>query len=217
MAFKAVLFDLDGTLLDTLQDISDATNAALGKLGFPLHNIQTYRHFMGEGMVALAFKALPDSFRNSDTINQLSAYIVKEYSIRWADHTQPFLGIPELLDALVERGMKMAVLSNKPHEFAVEQVEKLLPHWNFSTVIGASGAIPRKPDPTGALEISKKLQVSPAEFLYLGDTDIDMKTATAAGMYPVGALWGFDNADELLAGGAKAVIQRPAELLPLLW
>ena len=89
MAFKAVLFDLDGTLLDTLQDISDATNAALGKLGFPLHNIQTYRHFMGEGMVALAFKALPDSFRNSDTINRLSAYIVKEYSIRWAHHTQP--------------------------------------------------------------------------------------------------------------------------------
>jgi phosphoglycolate phosphatase len=110
----------------------------------------------------------------------------------------------------------MAVLSNKPHEFTVLQVEKLLPNWNFDEVIGESGTIPRKPDPTGALKISKKLLISPAEFIYLGDTDIDMKTATSAGMYPVGALWGFRTANELLAGGAKVLIQRPRDLLEML-
>ena len=103
MVYKAVLFDLDGTLLDTLQDIADSTNAALGKMGFPLHDIQTYRHFMGEGMAALAFKALPNSCRDPDTVSQLLAGIVKEYSIRWVFHTLPYPGIPELLNALVTR------------------------------------------------------------------------------------------------------------------
>jgi phosphoglycolate phosphatase len=213
MAYKAVLFDLDGTLLDTLQDITDATNITLEKFGFPLHDIDTYRYFLGEGMTTLAFKTLPPSFRNPDTVSRFSAEITKEYSIRWAFHTQPYAGITTLLDALVRKRIKLAVLSNKPHAFTVEQVKKLLPHWNFSEVIGESASVPRKPDATGALEISKKLQVNPAEFLYLGDTDIDMKTATAAGMYPVGVLWGFRSANELLAGGARTLIQHPSELL----
>jgi phosphoglycolate phosphatase len=213
MAYKAVLFDLDGTLLDTLQDITDATNITLEKFGFPSHDVDTYRYFLGEGMATLAFKALPPSFRNPDTVTRFSAEIIKEYSIRWAFHTQPYAGIPTLLDALVRKRIKLAVLSNKPHAFAVEQVKKLLPHWNFSEVIGESASVPRKPNPTGALEISNKLQVTQSEFLYLGDTDIDMKTATAAGMYPVGVLWGFRSANELLAGGARTLIQHPSELL----
>jgi phosphoglycolate phosphatase len=216
MTYKAVLFDLDGTLLDTLQDIADATNVVLVQFGFPIYDLQTYRYFVGEGMAALAFKALPELYRDPDTLKQLLSGITNEYKERWAIHTKPYPGIPELLDALVTNRIKMAVLSNKPHEFTVLQVEKLLPNWNFDEVIGECETIPRKPDPTGALKISKKLLISPAEFIYLGDTDIDMKTATSAGMYPVGALWGFRTANELLAGGAKVLIQRPRDLLEML-
>ena len=216
MIYKAVLFDLDGTLLDTLQDIADATNVVLVQFGFPIHDLQTYRYFVGEGMAALAFKALPELYRDPDTLKQLLSGITNEYKERWAIHTKPYSGIPELLAALVTNRIKMAVLSNKPHEFTVLQVEKLLPKWNFDQVIGESGIIHRKTDPTEALEISKKLLISPAEFIYLGDTDIDMKTATSAGMYPVGALWGFRTANELLAGGAKVLIQHPRDLLELL-
>jgi phosphoglycolate phosphatase len=216
VVYKAVLFDLDGTLLDTLQDIADATNAALGTLRFPGHDIQAYRYFVGEGMATLAFKALPELCHNPDTVSQLLSVIDKEYAMRWAVHTVPYPGILELLDALVAKEIKMAVLSNKPHEFTIASVVRLLPHWHFDAVIGASGAMPRKPDPAGALAISKELRMSPVEFLYLGDTDIDMYTATAAGMYPVGALWGFRTANELLAGGARTLVQYPTDLLALL-
>jgi len=216
MAYKAILFDLDGTLLDTLQDIVDSTNVALAKLGLPGHDLQTYRSFMGKGMAELAFKALPESSRNPDTVDQLLASIGKIYATRWITHTQPYPGILEMLDEFVAKGIKMAILSNKPHEFALEQVEKLLPHWNFHEVMGSFGAIPLKPDPTGALEISKKLRISPMDFLYLGDTEIDMQTATAAGMYPVGALWGFRSGEELLLGGAWALIKHPLELVELI-
>ena len=216
MVYKAVIFDLDGTLLDALQDIADSYNAALEKLGFPGHDMQAYRYFVGEGAPVTAFKVLPELFRNQDTVNQLLTCMDKEYSMRWAVHTKPYLGIPELLDALVAKDIKMAVLSNKQHEFIVAQVKKLLSNWNFAAVIGASGAMPRKPDPTGALDIAEKLRVRPKDFLYLGDTVIDMQTATAAGMYPVGVLWGFRTDNELLAGGARTLIKYPMDLLALL-
>jgi phosphoglycolate phosphatase len=216
VVYKAVLFDLDGTLLDTLKDIADSTNAALEKLGYPTHNTQAYKYLVGEGMATLAFKALPELYRNKETASRLLIGIEKEYSMRWADHTQPYPGIPKLLDALVAKDIGMAVLSNKPHEFTLASVQRLMPHWDFDAVIGASGAIPLKPDTGGAFAISKKLRISTRNFLYLGDTAIDMQTATAAGMYPVGALWGFRTSQELLASGAKKLIQQPTELLALL-
>ena len=165
MVYKAVIFDLDGTLLDAQQDIADSYNAALGKLGFPVHDMQAYRYFLGDGAPVTAFKVLPELFRNPDTINQLLADTNEEYSKRWAIHTQPYPGIPELLDALAAKDIKMAVLSNKQHEFIVAQVEKLLSHWNFAAVVGASVSIPRKPNPTGALDIAEKFGLSPMDFL----------------------------------------------------
>jgi phosphoglycolate phosphatase len=216
VVYKAVIFDLDGTLLDALQDIADSYNAALGTLGFPVHDMQAYRYFVGEGAFVTALKVLPELFRNPDIVGQLLTGMGKEYSKRWAVHTRPYPGIPELLNQLVAKDIKMAILSNKQHEFIIEQVEKLLSHWNFGAVIGASGAMPCKPDPTGALEISEKLSVSPTDFLYLGDTAIDMQAATAAGMYPVGVLWGFRTDSELMAGGARTLIKYPTDLLALL-
>jgi len=216
MRYKAVLFDLDGTLLDTLKDIADSVNTALDHLGFPKHELKAYRYFVGDGREALAIRALPEQHRDMITVDQLATSIEAEYSKRWANNTRPYQGIPEMLGALKDLGIKMAILSNKPQSFTELMVSGLLPQWRFEVVVGALPSMPKKPDPTAALQIAQQLNIHAIEFLYLGDSDVDMKTATAAGMYPVGALWGFRNTDELLAGGAKELIQHPADLLHLL-
>ncbi len=216
MKYQAVIFDLDGTLLDTLQDIADSVNVALSHFGFPVHEVEAYKNFVGEGRDVLAFRALPDNHRNATAVTQLVEGINEEYSKRWANNTVPYQGIPDLLDELTIRNIKMAVLSNKAHDSTEMMVSEMLSQWHFEAVVGASPLVPNKPDPTTALQIVKQLRIHPAEFLYLGDSDIDMKTAVGAGIYPVGALWGFRSGEELLASGAKALIEHPGDLLPLL-
>ena len=216
-AYKAVLFDLDGTLLDTLKDIADSVNTALAKLGFPQHDIQTYKYFfVGDGRRAMAIRALPEDYRDTANVDRLAAIIEVEYSKRWADNTRAYPGIPDMLQSLTDKGIKMAILSNKPEAFTKKMVTRLLPRQHFEIVLGAQSSVPLKPDPTSALQIAKRLNILPTEFIYLGDTYVDMKTATAAGMYPVGALWGFRTADELLTGGARELIEYPTELPRLL-
>lgn len=215
MVYRALLVDLDGTLLDTLKDIADSVNAVLACLGFPRHEVGAYRYFVGEGMEVLAYKALPENHRSKQMISKTIAMINEEYSKRWTRNTLPFHGIPELLDSLTGWGIRMAVLSNKPHDFTRLMVAELLAKWHFEFVAGALPSVPRKPDPAAAVKIAEKMKLKPVEFIYLGDSAIDMKTATAAGMYPVGALWGFRSSDELLSGGAKMLIQQPSQLLNL--
>jgi phosphoglycolate phosphatase len=216
MKYRAVLFDLDGTLVDTLQDIADSTNQALSQFGFPGHDKEAYRYFVGEGRDVLAFRALPEAHRDSEMVSKLVAVINEEYSRRWADCTHPYDGVPEMLDGLTARNIRMAVLSNKATNFTEMTVNSLLSRWRFDAVVGASPSQPNKPDPTSALQIARQLGIDPAGFLYLGDSAIDMQTATSAGMYPVGAVWGFRGREELLEGGAKTLIERPPELLNLL-
>lgn len=216
MTYKAVLFDLDGTLLNTLRDLADSVNASLKVLGFPEHELDAYRYFVGNGRDVLAERALPEDRRDEATVNRLIELIDAEYSDRWADYTRPYEGVPEMLDGLKARHLKLAILSNKGHEFTTLTVSKLLPQWSFDTVLGVKPGVPKKPDPAAALDIAKQFGLRPDEFLYLGDTDVDMQTATAAGMYPVGAVWGFRTEAELLENGAKTVIERPPELLGLL-
>ena len=214
--FKAVIFDLDGTLLDSIEDLADSMNAVLAKAGYPVHDLQSYKYFVGNGMKNLVINALPPEHRNEDTIKIYTQKMKEEYAKRWNVKTRPYEGIPELLDALETMGMDMAVLSNKPDNFTKIIVEELLPKWKFSVVFGERTSVPRKPDPTGALEIAHILNLKPHEVLYLGDTGTDMKTAVSAGMYAVGALWGFREKDELLENGAKVIIQNPLELLNIL-
>jgi len=216
MSHRAVLFDLDGTLLDTLEDLADSTNAAVGRLGFPPHKLAAYKYFVGDGIVNLARRALPEAHRDEGTVARCVALIREIYADHWADKTRPYPGIPELLDALAERRVPMAVVSNKPHDFTKLCVARLLPRWRFEAVVGVSDSVPPKPDPKGALGVAAKLELWPAHILYVGDTNTDMKTAHAAGMYPVGVLWGFRPADELKASGAKVLIGKPAQLLDLL-
>jgi len=209
--------DLDGTLLDTLQDLADSMNSTLADFGFPVHELEKFRYFVGEGMENLVKRSLPDSVRTDpDLVSRCFEMMRRTYERNWNAKTRPYPGIPELLDALTARGLKMAVLSNKPHDFTQKAVAGLLPAWRFETVMGERPHAPRKPDPSSALEIANRLGVETGCFLYLGDTAIDMNTANAAGMYAVGVRWGFRDAEELLAGGAKKLIAKPAELLELL-
>jgi len=211
-----VLFDLDGTLLDTLADIANAANAALTRLGFPTHPVDAYRHFVGDGSDCLVRRVLPEDVRDSETRKQCHAAIMDEYARRWAENTRPYPGIPGLLRELDERGIPKAVLSNKRDDFTKMTVAKLLPDFSFHIVRGAQPSVPVKPDPAAALRIAEELHILPARFLYIGDTNTDMRTASAAGMFGAGALWGFRSADELAANGAKALLRAPEDVLCLL-
>ena len=213
MRFKAVLFDLDGTLLDTLEDIADAANRVLVKNGFPVHPRDAYRYFVGSGSAILIRRALPAKARSESTIQRCLEGFLLDYGKNWKVKTAPYAGIPEMLDALVKMGIRLAVLSNKPHRYTLECIDQLLDNWRFEVVLGQRPNVARKPDPAGALETAELMNLSPGEFLYLGDTAIDMKTATAAGMAPIGALWGF-RPDELTQGGGSALIRSPLEILP---
>ena len=216
MKHKAVLFDLDGTLLNTLDDLADAMNATLAELGFAGHPLDACRYLIGDGVENFAIRALPADHRDAPTVGQVLAGFRKRYAQRWADKTHLYDGIAELLDGLTDAGAAMAVLSNKPHEFTGVIVAKFLARWRFERVVGARDGVPIKPDPAAAIQIAEQLNIAPDEFLYLGDTNTDMQTARAAGMYPVGALWGFRTAEELQASGAKALAKKPIDVLKLL-
>lgn len=214
MSYRAVIFDLDGTLLNTIDDLANSMNSVLSRLGFPEHDVETYKSYVGDGIEMLVRRSMPEILREDASLRgQCVEAMREEYKRRQTETTRPYEGVPELLDGLTARKIRMAVLSNKPDSPTKDLVAELLSLWHFDAVIGESPTTPRKPDSTGALMIAHSIGIPPNEFLYLGDTNIDMQTATAAGMHAVGALWGFRQADELLAGGAKALIQRPEDLL----
>jgi phosphoglycolate phosphatase len=216
MMFQAVLFDLDGTLLNTLTDLADAMNASLAHFGYPPHPVDAYKYFIGDAVETEAKRALPESARQPETIKKVADFSEQIYDKCWHKNTRPYPGIPELLSNLTKRGLPLTVLSNKPDCFTKIMVEKLLPRYRFEIVQGALPDVPVKPDPAAALQIAKQLKIPPEQFLYLGDTNTDMKTAVAAGMFPLGCLWGYRTADELLESGAKALVQTPEEVLAFL-
>jgi phosphoglycolate phosphatase len=215
MGSSAVLFDLDGTLLDTLEDIADSMNRVLRQHRFPEHPVEAYKHYIGDGIDTLVRRVLPEGCTTPALLADCAAGMRAEYGRHWADKTRPYPGVPELLDALSTRGLPMAVLSNKPDDFTRLCVGMLLSQWRFTVVQGARADLARKPDPAGALDIARRFDLPPSEIIYLGDTNTDMQTAVAAGMYPVGALWGFRDAKELLAHGAEVLIERPIDLVDI--
>lgn len=216
MPYKAVLFDLDGTLLDTLEDLGNVVNRVLAKRGFPSHGLDAYRYFIGDGTAMLITRALPEENRNNDTIRTCLEAFREDYRRNWNVKTRVYDGVAEMLNALAPRGLRMAILSNKADDFTKLSVTGLLSNWTFDVVLGERDGFPPKPDPAGAFEVAQRLNIAPANFLYLGDSAVDMKTAIAAGMFPVGVLWGFRPAQELREGGAQVLIERPLEILSLL-
>lgn len=207
---RAAIFDLDGTLADTLADIAAAMNHALAALGLPTHDLAAYRRFVGEGVEQLAIRALPADRQ------EVRPALIERYIARYADvlleASRPYDGIPELLDALAARGVALAVLSNKPDPATQRVVAGLFAPGRFATVLGRRPGVPHKPDPHAALAVAAELGIAPADFVFVGDTAIDMKTAVAAGMLPVGAAWGF-RPEELAPNGARFVAAHPADVL----
>ncbi|MDM8554914.1 HAD family hydrolase [Desulfococcaceae bacterium HSG7] len=216
-SYKAVLFDLDGTLLNTLDDLADTANRVLAAKGFPTHPLDAYRYFVGEGAAKLIVRALPSEKRHNDHCVQtcLQAFY-EDYDMNWNVSTHPYKGIPAMLDALTVKNIKLAVLSNKPDKFTQKCAAEFLSKWNFEVVFGLRENVPRKPDPTSAFEVAALLNLSPSEFIYVGDTSIDMQTANAAGMFATGVEWGFRPVDELKAAGAQLIISHPSAILNLL-
>ncbi|MFP4072004.1 MAG: HAD family hydrolase [Desulfovibrionales bacterium] len=211
--FKAVLFDLDGTLLDTLKDMADSMNRVLRENGFPEHPVDNYRFYVGDGSWKLVFRALPEEHRDDATVERCLEAYKTVYAQHWAVATRPYPGVAAMLDGLAGQGVKTAVFTNKYQGFAEQTIERFLPGNALHPVVGIKDGTPHKPDPLGALAAAKTLGFAPGEFLYLGDSGVDMLTATRAGMYPVGALWGFRPEQELRENGAQTLIRRPEEML----
>jgi phosphoglycolate phosphatase len=214
-AVRAVLFDLDGTLLDTLDDLAESMNAVLRRHGLPLHSNDEYKLYVGDGIENLVRRSLPSGVGDAAMVAGYVAGMRAAYLERWDRISRPYQGVPEMLAALQARGLRMAVLSNKPQAMTDLCVDKLLEGFVFDEVRGARADVPKKPDPTAALEIAKAVDTPPCEWLYLGDTGTDMRTAVAAGMYPVGALWGFRDASELSGDGARSLIAAPHQLIEM--
>lgn len=212
----AVLFDLDGTLLDTIDDIAEASNRVYGRRGLAPFSIAEMKALVGEGAEELVRKAFAARGRPAPRPDEMAAIITEyrgEYEALWRRHSRPYPGIPELLDALAARGVKMAVLSNKAQAFTASMTEALLPGRRFDVVRGALPGVPLKPDPAPALAVAAGLGAAASACAFVGDTSIDMRTARAAGMRAIGALWGFRDAEELLENGAEALAAAPTDVL----
>jgi phosphoglycolate phosphatase len=216
MECRGVILDMDGTLLDTIEDLANCMNRVLERHGYPVHPVDSYRYLVGEGMEMLVRRALPTGRDDRETVARCLADMHEEYGSGWACRSKLYPGIGELLDFLEGKKIPKAVLSNKPDDFTKAMAEAFLGQWTFFEVRGERPSSPRKPDPAAAVEIAAGMGVPPQNILYLGDSGIDMQTAARAGMYPVGALWGFRSADELKLNGARALVKTPGEVISII-
>lgn len=207
----AILFDLDGTLADTLDDITFACNRSLSHFGLPPHDREAYRYFVGDGLRLLIERAVPAD--RQELVDAVQAHYMPYLVAHGSDRAKLYPGIAELLDGLTDRTIPFAVLSNKPHPSTLQVIENLAGRWTFAAVRGQVEGGPRKPDPGGALELAQLMHTDPADCYFVGDTRTDMETAVAAGMHPVGCLWGFRDRAELEQYGAKTIIAQPMELI----
>jgi phosphoglycolate phosphatase len=215
---QAILFDLDGTLLDTLADLADTANTVLEAQGYPTHAHDAYRQFIGDGVATLFRRALPagEPEAHPHLIDHCAETFKARYAETWNRHTRPYDGVPALIETLHARSVPMAVLSNKPDEFTRRCIAHFFDPGAFRVIVGDRPGHPRKPHPDGALEIAAALGAAPSAVWYLGDSSVDMTTATRAGMVPLGAAWGFRSVEELLETGAQVILHRPHDLLDLI-
>lgn len=213
---KLIIFDLDGTLLDTIGDLAVACNAVLALRGLPQHSLEEYRLFVGNGIMRLVERALPEPLRNPYTVDAARRDFVTYYTDHIDAYTVPYAGIPELLAELRSRGLQLAVASNKFQAGTEKLVRLFFPDTPFAVVAGQRPDVPLKPDPAVDLEILRRTGVAPDEALHVGDSAIDVQAARAAGIRSVGVTWGFRSREELVGARADAIIDRPDELLNLL-
>lgn len=211
MKFKAAIFDLDGTLINSLNDIADSMNIVLERHGYKTHSVDEYRNFIGGGIRVLSLRALPQNLSNDTIVDICTSEMIKEYDKRWNYKTNVYEGIRDLLEQMKQQNMLLAVLSNKPHQFTLKAVEHFFGNTLFNEVIGA-GLFADKPDPEGALKIARSFDLKSSEILYIGDSAIDMKTAKSADMFACGVSWGFRPKQELEDAGADVIVEKPFQI-----
>lgn len=211
MTYRAAVFDLDGTLLNTLADLAASGNELLASYGMDPHPQQAYRYFVGNGSRKLMERILPDF--SPEQIDGALARYKEIYERRLTEQTTPYEGIVEMLSELRGRGVRLAVCTNKHISAAEQLIRKFFPFDMFDAFDGDRPSVPRKPDPAHVRFIMEILGVTPEETVYLGDSGVDMQTAVNAGAFPVGVLWGFREKDELLENGAEVLISHPSELI----
>jgi len=213
MQYEAAIFDLDGTLVNSLDDLADSANAVLRRHGFPIHDVEAYRYFVGNGSSRLIERILPkDRASDAAFVRDFMAEYKERYAAHLLDQTKPYEGIMEMLEELQRCGIPMAVCTNK-HQSAAEAImEELFPRDMFCEIIGDQDGLPRKPDPSKVLHIMNNMGVMGDKTLYFGDTSVDMDTARNAGTFAVGVLWGFRPAEELTEHGADILLKHPMEL-----
>lgn len=210
-ACATIIFDLDGTLIDSLADIADATNNALSAFGMPVHPVDAYRQFVGNGVQVLLERAMPADHRGPPPDRFIETF-KHLYRRHLNVKTRPYAGIDDMLRRLADKGIKLAILSNKPDEFTKVCATRFFPGIAFSAVYGQRDGVPRKPDPRPALEIAAVAGESPERCVFVGDSAVDMATGRAAGMCCIGVSWGFREPGELVAAGADLIIDHPHEL-----
>lgn len=210
---KAFIFDLDGTLVESLPGIAASLNRALSLHGLPGHSDAAIRGFIGDGARMLATRALTGVSR-LDLLETVIKSFAEDYAVSWPSGTSAYPGIPVLLAGLAERGIPLAVLSNKPHPFTVEIVGTLFPEETFAAILGNREGLPHKPDPAGALEIAASLGIPPEDCTLIGDSTMDLDTAKNAGMKSIAVTWGYHDRDRLSA--ADAIAETVGELIALL-
>ena len=212
---KAVLFDLDGTLVNSLTDLADSTNFALEKLGFPTHETEKYKYFVGDGIPMLIKRALPEGERTEETQAQCLELFMSRYREHYFDKTDAYDGIKDLLCELKKQGFIIAVISNKAHEMAQKVVSKVFGDI-FNTVAGKREGYKSKPDPALILEIFNELGAIPEECVLIGDSGMDMAAAVNAKVTGIGVLWGFRSEEELISNGAKHIASTPSQILDII-
>ena len=213
--FKVAIFDLDGTLLNTLDDLANACNYALNKFSFPTHNVEEYKKFIGNGIYKLVERAVPNNKKDKVTVEKVLKTFSDYYNEHMIDMTKPYDGIVDILDELRAKGIKLAVVSNKKHEFTIEIVEKYFED-RFDIVFGHRENYKEKPDPTSVLEVIEKLNILKSECIYIGDSNVDILTAKNAGVKSVGVSWGFRGREELANEGANYLADNNIELLNII-
>lgn len=216
MSYRAIIFDLDGTLLDSISGLAAAMNLMLQKLDYPVHPVEKYKDFVGRGIKETVMQALPERVQKTCDIDRHVKEYRSLYDTTWPKETIPYDGVKDLLDGLQKKKIKTAVLSNKSDDFSKRMAAALLSFHRFERVYGDRPGILRKPDPTAALAIAQEMGVMPGETVFVGDSGVDMETGQRAGMYPVGVLWGFREEKELIDYGAQRLIGHPMELLDII-
>ena len=210
--FKLVIFDLDGTLVNSIFDLGDSVNYVLEEEGLPCFDYETYKHFVGNGTAKLIERALPEGMRTKENIESFHKRFAEQYQKRCLDKTKPYEGIPKVLESLKEKGIKIAVASNKPDQFAGFIVRSIFGEGYFDMVLGKREGVPTKPDPAIINDILAELGAEAEQTLIVGDSDVDVITAHNAGIKCIGCEWGFRGREELETAGADIIISRPEEL-----